>query len=209
MVAEFNIKQIRITHNISVLLDAIGNEKRIIRFEAFNALQNLYKNGRITGDEWNKIMITHTETDILSQKTDAIVSTANCVGIMGKGVAKSIKEKYPWCYQPYKDACRKGILKPGGIFTTTLKTYPEIEYPTIIHVATKDHWRGKSKLEWVEIGITNLSNYLRNYKITSMAIPRLGCGLGGLEWEDVKPLLYLHLENINCRITIHNKQENN
>ena len=149
--------------------------------------------------------LKESEDDITESGCDAIVNTVNCVGVMGGGVAKAIKEKYPWCLPPYKDACEKEMLQPGGIFVVTLEVEPIIEYPTIINMATKDHWRGKTRIEWVEAGLRNLSSLLTKGDFTKVAMPRPGCGLGGLNWEDVRPLVEQHLGDLECEVTIFNK----
>jgi len=149
--------------------------------------------------------IIETEGDITDCASDAIVNTVNCVGVMGGGVAKAIKEKFPWCLPPYKDACEKQILQPGGVFVVALEVEPVIEYPTIINIATKNHWRGKTRIEWVDEALQNLASLLSREEFQTVAMPRPGCGLGGLDWGDVRPLVETHLGNLECRITIFNK----
>ena len=150
-------------------------------------------------------MIIESEENIIDSKSSTIVNTVNCVGVMGGGVALAIKEAFPWCLAPYKDACEKEILRPGGIFVITIHVEPVMKYPTIINLATKDHWRGKSKIEWVDKGLEKLSEYITKNKITSLSIPRPGCGHGGLKWDDVELLVKKHLGNLECDITIHHR----
>ena len=149
--------------------------------------------------------IIESEGDITDCDSDAIVNTVNCVGVMGGGVAKAIKEKYPWCLSPYKDACEREILQPGGVLVVALEVEPVIDYPTIINIATKNHWRGKTRIEWVEEALRNLASLLSKGEFLTVAMPRPGCGLGGLDWEDVGPLVEMHLGGLECEVTIFNK----
>ena len=152
-------------------------------------------------------MIQKSTDDITNSSANVIVNTVNCVGVMGGGVALAIKEKYPWCLAPYKDACNSEILKPGGIFVVEINVEPKMEYPVIVNLATKDHWRGKSRIEWVDKGLEKLAQYITENKIPSISIPRPGCGHGGLRWSDVELLVKKHLGKLDCDITIHHKED--
>lgn len=128
---------------------------------------------------------------------DAIVNPVNCVGSLGSKVSQQFAEKYPELVAPYERVCREGKLKPGEIWLYT--TNDAID---IINLATKDHWKDKSKLEWVDQGLMNLADLLedQNYKV--VAIPALGCGYGRLQWEDVKYLIQKRLEDLDCKIIV-------
>ena len=149
----------------------------------------------------------NSNSDITESQASCIVSAANCVGVMGGGVAKAIKDKFPWCYDPYKIACKEGILKPGGIFVVRMDVYPKMKYPRIIHLSTKNHWKGQSKLEWVDSGCQKLRKYIVSNQVESVAIPRLGCGLGGLVWDDVHPIMERNLADLDCKIVVHYREE--
>ena len=151
-------------------------------------------------------LFSEVNGNICNSDADIIVSAANCIGVMGGGVAKAIKRAFPWCFAPYKSACDESLLVPGGLFAISIKTVPLIKYPTIIHLATKDHWKGTSRIEWVKNSLENLQSYIIEHDIESVAVPRLGCGLGGLHWDDIEPLVKSTLLNANCRIIIYNYQ---
>ena len=148
-----------------------------------------------------------SNSDITESQASCIISAANCVGVMGGGVAKAIKDKFPWCYDPYKIACKEGVLKPGAIFVVKLNVFPEKKYPQIIHLSTKDHWKGHSQLEWVDSGCQELRKYIEANQIESIAIPRLGCGLGGLVWDDVRPTMERNFADMDCKIFVHYREE--
>lgn len=132
-------------------------------------------------------MITFTEGDILSAQTQAIVNTVNCVGVMGRGIALQFKTQYPENYKAYAAKCKAQLVVPGEMFVYPTGETVAPEY--IINFPTKRHWRDKSRIEDIESGLVDLVTVIQQYAITSIAVPPLGCGLGGLDWRDVKPLI--------------------
>lgn len=140
-------------------------------------------------------MISFEKKNILSVQADAIVNSVNLVGVMGKGVALSIKEAFPENYKKYKKACEEKKIDIGNIFVTeTGYLFPKY----IINFPTKKHWRYPSKYEWIEQGLISLVNWLKLNNVNSIVIPPLGSGNGKLDWEKVKPMIldYMkHFEN--------------
>ena len=140
--------------------------------------------------------------DITLATEDCIISAANTVGVMGKGVAKAIKNRFPWCYLPYKNACANNELEPGEIFVVKhedLEQNPIV----IIDAATKKHWRNKANIEWVIGCFKNLRDYAEENRCRSMAVPKLGCGLGGLDWEDVEEEMKSIFDGLDCKIVVY------
>lgn len=131
--------------------------------------------------------------DLFKAGTDAIVNTVNCVGIMGRGVALQFKKAYPANFRAYEVACKLGEVQPGRMFVfETGKFSPRF----IINFPTKRHWRGKSRIEDIESGLKALANEIQVRGIRSIALPPLGSGLGGLNWNDVLPRIKRALEDI-------------
>lgn len=131
-------------------------------------------------------MIISTRGDLLKVKTEALVNTVNTVGVMGKGLALQFKIAYPDNYRAYRKACNDKILQPGKMFVF----YLEKTCQYIINFPTKRHWRDKSRLVDIEAGLRDLVRTIKEKDIKSVAIPPLGCGLGGLSWsQEVKPLI--------------------
>ena len=126
-------------------------------------------------------MITLTKGNILKADVEALVNTVNCVGIMGKGIALQFKQAFRDNFQAYANACRKGEVKPGQMFTFPTDRMINPKY--IINFPTKRHWRGKSKINDIEMGLGALIAEVRNLGIQSIAVPPLGCGYGGLEFD--------------------------
>ncbi len=129
-----------------------------------------------------------TEGDLLKQAdVDAIVNTVNCVGVMGKGIALQFKKKWPANFKAYADACKHNEVKIGKMHIYDAGALATPKY--VINFPTKDHWRGKSKVEYITEGLKDLVRNVENLKIESIAMPPLGCGNGGLEWDLVKGLI--------------------
>lgn len=132
-------------------------------------------------------MLREAEGNLLDAPVDALVNTVNTVGVMGKGIALQFKQAYPENFRAYEAACRRGELQLGQMFVveTGLLGQPRL----IINFPTKKHWRAQSKLSDIRAGLGDLRRVISEYKITSIAVPPLGCGNGGLDWGEVRPLI--------------------
>ncbi len=138
-----------------------------------------------TTESADKTMIELKQGDILHADAEALVNTVNCVGVMGRGVALQFRNAFPENYKVYKATCDSRELRPGKLLTFDRATWENPRY--IINFPTKDHWRGKSQIAYIEQGLEALVAEVKRLGIRSIALPPLGCGLGGLNWNDVKP----------------------
>lgn len=129
-------------------------------------------------------MITFKSGDILGEDAEALVNTVNCVGIMGRGIALQFKKAFPSNFKEYAAACKREEVQPGNmfVFETGRLTNPRF----IINFPTKRHWRSNSRMEDIEAGLRALAEEIRQRNLKSIAIPPLGCGLGGLNWPEVR-----------------------
>lgn len=131
-------------------------------------------------------MIEFKSGDILKSEADALVNTVNCVGVMGRGIALQFKNAYPKNFRAYAAACKRGEVQPGRMFVFETGQLTPPRY--IVNFPTKRHWRGKSRIEDIEVGLTALVEVIRARGIRSIALPPLGSGLGGLDWAaEVRP----------------------
>lgn len=130
-------------------------------------------------------MIESGQGDILDANADALVNTVNCVGIMGRGIALQFRKAFPENYKFYRAACNRQELKPGKVLVYELNRLENPRY--VINFPTKRHWKAKSRIEDIEAGLKSLAQEISKRGIHSIAIPPLGCGLGGLDWNEVRP----------------------
>lgn len=137
-------------------------------------------------------MITYRQGNLLDADVEAVVNTVNTVGVMGKGIALMFKERYPDIFKTYAAACKSGEVRTGRMFVTPTN---ELSGPKwVIHFPTKRHWRSPSRMEWIEEGLADLANVIREKEIRSVALAPLGCGNGGLEWSEVRERIESALE---------------
>lgn len=129
-------------------------------------------------------MIEHRRGNILDSEADLIVIPVNTVGVMGAGLAKAAARKWPHLERGYRNWCRRFRPSGGGLCVP----FPE-ERPTACLLATKEHWRDPSRLGWVAVGLDRLADYVDWKDVPSIALPMLGCGLGGLRETDVLPMI--------------------
>ncbi len=139
-------------------------------------------------------MIEFKNGDILKENVEALVNTVNCVGVMGRGIALQFKNAFPNNFTEYAIACKKKEVQPGKMFVHTTGRVHNHKY--IINFPTKRHWRGKSRMEDIESGLRALVETVRHYNISSIAIPPLGSGLGGLNWREVRLHIVAAMEQL-------------
>lgn len=131
-------------------------------------------------------MIEITQGNLLDAPVEALVNTVNTAGIMGKGIALQFKQAFPPMFQAYARACKAGEVQLGRM--QVFDNGGLLGGPRwIINFPTKGHWRSASRLEDIEAGLQDLAATVRRLNIRSIAVPPLGCGNGGLNWNDVLP----------------------
>lgn len=144
-------------------------------------------------------MIKYITGNIIQADVEAMVNTVNTVGVMGKGIALAFKKAFPENFKIYKKACDNEEFNVGNILTTATGQFTP---KWIINFPTKKHWRNRSKIEYIETGMKVLVETINEKNIKSIAIPPLGCGNGGLNWDEVKPIILKHLENLENEVTV-------
>jgi O-acetyl-ADP-ribose deacetylase (regulator of RNase III) len=139
-------------------------------------------------------MIHITKGDVLSADVEALVNTVNCVGISGRGISLQFRKTFPENFKAYEATCKRREVQPGRMFVFETGRLTNPRY--IINFPTKRHWRGKSRLEDIELGLEDLVREVRRLGIRSIAVPPLGSGLGGLNWSNVRPRIEAALEQL-------------
>ena len=141
-------------------------------------------------------MIKTVQGDLLKANAESLVNTVNCVGIMGRGIAAQFKKAFPQNYKAYKKVCDSKELHTGKMFVFKLSDDFYSSQKFVINFPTKRHWKGKSRIEDIEIGLKALVNDITELGLSSIAIPPLGCGLGGLNWNQVRDMIEVAFSEI-------------
>ncbi|MBQ3944468.1 MAG: macro domain-containing protein [Alphaproteobacteria bacterium] len=146
-------------------------------------------------------MIKYVEGDIFESNADALVNTVNLVGVMGKGIALQFKQRFPNNFKLYQKACKEKIIDIGKLFVT--KEQNVFGQKLIINFPTKTDWKKTSEYSYIEKGLDDLVRVIGEYDIKSIAIPPLGAGNGGLNWEIVKKIIEDKLSTLPIDIFVY------
>lgn len=149
-------------------------------------------------------MIEYVKGNLLEAEAEALVNTVNTVGVMGKGVALQFRRAFPENYEAYAAAVTHGEVVPGRVFSWESN---RLDGPRLIlNFPTKRHWRGRSRLIDIEAGLDDLRRVLIERDVRSVALPALGCGLGGLDWADVRERIEAALGDLPIRVLVYPPQ---
>lgn len=133
----------------------------------------------------------------------ALVNPVNTVGVMGAGLAREFKRRYPEMFQEYAVRCATERLTVGKLFF-----YRAPDARVIVNLPTKRHWQQPSQLDFIATGLRLFVAYYAAFDISAVAFPRLGCGLGGLSWESqVKPLMERYLDPLPIRVEVYHPRD--
>jgi O-acetyl-ADP-ribose deacetylase (regulator of RNase III)/uncharacterized protein YwgA len=143
-------------------------------------------------------MIRVLTGNMLESHAQTLVNTVNCVGVMGKGIALQFKKKFPEMYKDYVARCERKEVELGKPYL-----YKSLVLPWVLNFPTKDHWRSVARLDDIIRGLEYLLQHYKEWGITSLAVPPLGCGQGQLEWRVVGPTLYNYLNRLDIPIELY------
>ncbi len=151
--------------------------------------------------------------DMFFSNMQTLTVSVNCVGVMGKGLASTAKYRFPDVYVKYQEVCKNKKLQAGKpyLYKRELSIRDQLGDETLLLepslngnsqtwfllFPTKNHWRNNSDLAEIEKGLQWLCNNYKSEGIKSLAMPALGCGLGGLPWREVGPLMCQYLETLD------------
>ncbi|HZF11502.1 MAG TPA: macro domain-containing protein [Thermoanaerobaculia bacterium] len=144
-------------------------------------------------------MLVYLQTDLFASPAQTLVNTVNTVGVMGKGIAKSFKERYPEMFREYKQRCDRGELRIGTLLLWRGADKWVLNFPT------KTTWRLPSTLAYVQAGLEKFVASYEELGITSISFPPLGCGNGNLDWEEVKPVMESYLRDLPIQVYVHDR----
>lgn len=136
------------------------------------------------------------DISIFDLDVEALVNPVNTVGVAGAGLAKQFAIRFPKYINDYKNSCKTEIILPGDCRLHKLveeEVNKELKY--IFSFYSKDHWRDKSNIQYISNGLDRLHLYMLKKNISSVGMPAIGCGLGGLDWREVLPLINMKLNS--------------
>jgi len=143
--------------------------------------------------------ITIINGNIFNTKTQTIVNTVNCVGVMGKGIALVFKLRYPSMFDIYQDFCKQRLIDIGKLWI--YKGDPKD--PWVLNFPTKTHWKLPSEYDYIEKGLQKFVETYKEKGITSIAFPLLGANNGGLDSKKVEELMISYLSQCDIPIEIY------
>jgi O-acetyl-ADP-ribose deacetylase (regulator of RNase III) len=141
--------------------------------------------------------LEYVASSLFESPAQTLVNTVNTVGVMGKGIANDFRRLYPDMFERYQAFCADGKFAVGQLY---LYRTP---HKWVLNFPTKQHWRSPSRMEWIEAGLQKFLDTYSQYGITSVAFPQLGTGNGGLDWDDVRPLMERYLKQVRIPVYIH------
>jgi len=142
-------------------------------------------------------MLSYLRTSLFESNAQTVVNTVNTVGIMGKGLAAEFRKRYPEMFDRYREICSNQLLDVGKLWLWKGPSQWVLNFPT------KQHWRQPSKIEYIQSGLEKFVVSFEDRGITEISFPRLGCGNGGLGWDEVRPLMEEYLRPLPIPIYIH------
>lgn len=141
--------------------------------------------------------VTLMSGNILESRAQTLVNTVNCVGVMGKGIALAFKRRYPEMFDDYVARCQHKEVRLGRPYLYKSDDHWIVNFPT------KKHWRAVSRVQDIVDGLEYLQKHYKEWGITSLAAPPLGCGNGQLEWKVVGPTLARHLAQFDIPVELY------
>lgn len=146
-------------------------------------------------------MIHSVKGNLLEDSAEAYVNTVNTVGAMGKGIALQFNQAFPDVFKRYAKDCKRSLVQVGKMHVVEVDGLATPKY--VINFPTKEHWRHASKLEYIQKGLQDLVKVVQDLGIKSIALPPLGCGNGGLDWEKVRPMILEAFQPLNVEVHLY------
>lgn len=142
-------------------------------------------------------MLRYSSGTVFNVKAEAIVNPINCTGVMGAGLALEFKLRYPTMFLDHKKKVDQGRISLGQV-----DYFLDPSGVTIVNFPTKDHYKDRSRLEWIDEGLEYFVHSHQTEKFKSIAFPKLGTGYGGLDWLQVKRIMEKHLQELDLDVVI-------
>ena len=144
-------------------------------------------------------MVKFKTGDMFEGNHKYMVNPVNCVGVMGGGLALEFKNRFPEMFLDYKKMCDLNLLQVGS--PKLIGVTHNDQLTQVVLFPTKDHYRYDSEISYIATGLYGMQELLS--RDIDIAFPKLGCGLGGLDWKVVKPIMVDFLTPLKCDATIY------
>lgn len=133
-------------------------------------------------------MIEYVTGDLFDPKFwfDGIAHGVNCKGAMGSGIAPRFKTLHPMMYNKYNSLCMQGVLLPGQVFPWKVENPGQGEATWIYNIASQYYPGPDARLDALASGLYYVRYHAKANGLARVGLPRIGAGIGGLNWEDVQ-----------------------
>ena len=148
-------------------------------------------------------MIKHIKCNIFDSGADIICHQVNCQGVMGSGIAKQVREKYPWVYGQYKRLCEAAKDCTYLLLGHTQEIFIN-ETKVIVNLFAQDHYGydGNCYTDYEKLEMC-LRRIKENWGHKTIAIPYLmGCHRGGGDWNIVYKMIEEVFADSDCEVLI-------
>jgi O-acetyl-ADP-ribose deacetylase (regulator of RNase III) len=149
-------------------------------------------------------MIKEVTGDILLTNAKAIAHGVAPHDHFDSGLALELRKNYPSMYKDFRHYCKVFNPKPGGVWT-----WSGVGGVRIICLTTQDpaptsnSHPGRATVSNVGHSLKELAKVVKKKNIESLAIPRIATGVGGLDWEDIQPLIKEHLGDLGINVFVY------
>ncbi len=126
----------------------------------------------------------------------ALAHGCNCAGAMGKGIAVPFKQRWPRMYAEYRARCAARRFRVGDVFVW------QEGGMTVFNLGTEEHWRTGARIEHIERAVAAMAREAATLGVTRVGMPRIGAGLGGLSWADVRAALERATEGTGLTLVV-------
>ena len=153
-------------------------------------------------------MIIEVSGDILLTKAKSIAHSVAPLDHFESGLALGLREKYPEMVKDFRHEGHVRRMKSGDIYEWTRSDGFKIFSLLVQQAAPSTHSHGlpgKASLHNLDKCLKQLASKLESENITSLALPRVATGVGGLDWDDVRPHIYKYLDVLETKVYLYSK----
>jgi O-acetyl-ADP-ribose deacetylase (regulator of RNase III) len=141
-------------------------------------------------------MITFKTGDIFTSDAEYLVNPTNFQGPMAGGLARAFAVRFHGIEREYCRICKSPKFAPKIQSHDYMAIWRGLNNQRVVCFPTMD-LGSQADLGRVKIGLAKLATYMAKQAPASIAIPKIGCGIGGLDWQDVRAEIVKAFDNID------------